>query len=343
VISDNLMKLIEKQAALVGGLSLQTIQMMIKLWSPFRDWTDHDLVISQAARSATTIESATKAARQRQRAYMRFVYKELKLPMPSPEVIDDTGLSIVLDGGVDVYMRNGVTPLDVYARPAEEYRYFQSTGLSERESLAKAIDRVSVIADTDLSLARRDENMRILHNTPGITGYRRIIHPELSQDKTSCGLCVVASQRVYHTSKLMPIHDLCNCDVMPIIGDNDPGNEINQDDLNKIYLAAGDNEEMINTADALLKTRVSFLEHGELGPIIAGGNRKGSKQRKRAKDTTPMTPAESIEKQLHVLRGSSARLAARPDLNQDLALSLQWQRDRILILEKRLNAIRRQQ
>lgn len=343
MITDNLVKLIEKQAALVAGLSVQTIQMMVKLWSPYRDWTDHDLVISQAARSATTIEAATKAARQRQRAYLRFLYKEMKIEMPQPEVIDETGFSIVLDGGVDVYMRNGVTPLDVYARPAEEYRYFQSTGMSERESLAKAIERVSVIADMDLSLARRDENMRVFHNTPEITGYRRIIHPELSQDGTSCGLCVVASQRVYNKRELLPIHDMCNCDVLPIIGDNDPGNELNQEDLNAIYLAAGDNEEMINTADALLKTRVSFLEHGELGPIIAGGNRQGSKQRKRAKDTTPMTPAENIEKQLHTLRGSSARLAARPNLNEDLTLSLSWQRDRILVLEKRLNAIRRQQ
>lgn len=349
MISEALLKLVEKQAMLVGGLSLQTIQMMLKLWSPFRHWTDHDLVIAQAARSATTIEAGTRAARLRQRAYMKFLYKELDLEMPKAETIDDDGLHIALDGGVDIYMRNGVTPLDVYQRPAEEYRYFQSTGVSEREALDKALTRVSTITDTDLTLARRDETRRIIHNTPGVIGFRRVIHPELSQDGTSCGLCVVASQRVYNKAELMPIHDECNCDVLPILPGFDPGHELNQEDLNNLYRAAAqdsqgtqDPEAMSNTAEDLLKTKVSFTEHGELGPIISTGNRQGSKQRKRAKNTTPLTPQEALEKQIHTLKKSFDKLEARSRKGEDVALSMSWQRDRILVLEKRLNSIRRQ-
>lgn len=279
-----------------------------------------------------------KQTRQRQRFYLKFIYKELGIPWPGDDVIDtDGGLSIEIPGGVELYMRNGVTPLDVYQRPAEEYRYFKSTGVSDQEALEKAITRISTMAGTDLALTRRDESRRVFRNTPNVTGYRRVIHPERSQDGYSCGLCVVASTRIYHTDKLMPIHDECNCDVLPIYDDQDPGNDINYDDLRAIYEAAGGND-----ASSLLNTKVSFLEHGELGPIIAGGNRKGSKQRKEAKNVTPLTPAEAVEKQLHSLRKSSAKLADRLGKGEDVKQQLGWQRDRISILERRLASIKRQ-
>lgn len=351
MISPQLMKLIEMQAKLVGGLSIQTITMLVKLWEGFRDWTDHDQVLAQAARSATTVEAGVKAARMRERAYLKFVYKELQLEMPPAEVINtDGGRTISIPGGVEIYMRQGVTPLDVYQRPAEEYRYHLSTGVTEVEAMQKMIQRVSTMADTDLTLGRRDEIRRVFRNTGTLIGYRRIIHPELSEDGTSCGLCVVASQRVYTTDELLPIHDECNCSVLPMTTTQDPGLQLNQDDLNTLYAAAalardknaepGDES---NDAGDLLKTRVSFLEHGELGPIISGGNRKGSKQRKAAKDRTPLTPTESIEKELHTLRKSSEKLAERVSQGEDIRQGLSWQRDRISILERRLISIRRQQ
>lgn len=353
MISPQLLKLIEMQAKLVGGLSLQTIQMMTKLWTEFRGWYDYDLTIANSARSATTIEAASRAARMRQRTYMKFLYKEMGLPMPTDDAINrDSGLSIYIPGGVEIYMREGVTPLEVYQRPAEEFRYFKSTGLGDGDAMMKTLQRVSTIADTDLSLTRRDENRRIFRSTPGdkIIGYRRIIHPEQSEDGTSCGLCVVASTRLYTTDELMPIHDECNCDVMPVTLTQDPGDELNQDDINKIYeaaaLAADPNAEpgtQSNQAGDLLKTKVSFTEHGELGPIISTGNRQGSKQRKAAKDRTPLTPLESIDKELHTLRKSAEKLATRAQNGEDVRQYLGWMRDRISILERRANAIRRQQ
>lgn len=340
MIGQQLLKLIEKQASLVTGLSLQTLTMLNRLWTPYRNWYDHDVTIGQAARSSTIVEAGIKAARQRQRTYMRFVFRELGLTMPKDEVINtDGGLSLEIPGGVELYMREGVTPLDVYQRPAEEYRYFKSTGVSDQEALEKSIERLTTMADTDLSLTRRDENRRIFRNTPQITGYRRIIHPERSQDGTSCGLCVVASTRVYTTGQLMPIHDECNCDVMPITADSDFGQELNDADIDMIRQitdAAGGND-----AGSLLKTKVSFLEHGELGPIIAGGNRKGSKQRKASKNTTPLSPAEKVEKELHSLRKSSLKLLERQRQGEDLSQYINWQRDRISVLERRLVAIRR--
>lgn len=333
MITDQLLKLIMRQASMVGGLSLQTIQMLLKLWQPYRNWTDYDLTLAQAARSATVVEAAMRTARPRQRAYMKFVYKELGLEFPSENEINE-GLSIVIPGGVDIYPRE-VNPLDVYQRPAEDYRYQVSTGVSPREALASALERLSTIADTDLTLARREEMRNIFQATPKVTGYRRVIHPEMSEDGTSCGLCVVASTRVYNKRELMPIHDNCNCDVLPIIGDNDPGNDLNQEDLNAIYQASGDS----NRASDLLSTRVFFTEHGELGPIIAK-NRQGAKQRARAKSPT-LTAEESFEKQISQLSRSVEKLRKRQSEGENITLAIQWQSDRINALTRQLAAMKR--
>jgi hypothetical protein len=333
-----MVKLIELQTKLLGQLSIQTIQMLLKLWSPYRNWTDYDLGVGIAARSATTVEAAVRQARMRERTFMKFVYKEMNIPFPKDSDIDNAGLKVVIPGGVDIYLRDGVTPLDVYQRPLEEFRYFESIGKKENEALALALQRVSTMADTDLTLGRREEARSIFEASDDkVIGYRRIIHPEQSQDGTSCGLCVVASTRLYHTSELMPIHDECNCDVLPVTLDADPGQQINEDDLALIIDETGS-----NIAGELLKTKVSFTEHGELGPIISTGNRAGSKQRKAAAKRPSLTPEESVNKELHTLRKSADKLEARLRKGEAGARQyLSWERDRIAVLERRLVSIRK--
>mgnify|MGYP003574932983 CR=1 FL=1 len=333
MMTAQLLKLIEHQAGLVTALSAQTVQMLIQLWSPFRNWTDHDLVLSQAARSATTVERAQSAARMRQKAYMKFVYRDMGIEYPTNDGLNQN-LQIVVPGGVEIYPR-GVNPLEVYQRPAEEFRYHVSTGMKEKDALVKALDRVTTMADTDLTLARREAMRDVYAATPTILGWRRIIHPELSKEGFSCGLCVVAADRVYSRGDLMPIHDECNCDTLPITEDNDPGRELNDDDLETLYDAAGG-----NTAADLLATKVHFLEHGELGPIISGGKRQGSKQRARAK-SEQMDPEESFERQIEQLRKSSEKLLKRQAAGEDVRLSINWQRDRIQSLTRQLAAMRK--
>lgn len=72
-----------------------------------------------------------------------------------------------------------------------------------------------------------------------ITGYRRVIHPEVSKAGNTCGLCIAASQRFYHIPNLDPIHDNCNCTVVPIVGSQDPGLNLNESDMKRLYAAAG--------------------------------------------------------------------------------------------------------
>lgn len=327
MLTENLVKLIEKQAGLVASLSLQTITMLAGLWSPFRQWTDHDLVLARAARSATTVEAAQHAARMRQRAYMKYVYKELDIPYPKD-------IQIVIPGAVEVYPR-GVNPLEVYQRPAEQFRYHLSTGATQAQAKFEAMQRLRTLVDTDLNMARVETMRDVYDATPDILGWRRIIHPELSKEGFSCGLCVVAADRVYSRGDLMPIHDECNCDTLPITKESDPGKELNDDDLETLYDAAGS-----NTAGDLLNTKVYFLNHGELGPIISGGSRQGSKQRKRAK-LEQLEPGESIQRQIDQLKKSTAKLAERQKNGEDVRLSINWQRDRIQSLESQLAAMKR--
>lgn len=242
------------------------------------------------------------------------------------EADDQGGFTFTVAGGVDVYPRNGVTPLDVWQRPMEEYRWSLSTGLSPAKALENALIRTGIMAKTDLSLARRDEIRKIFMATPKVIGYRRIIHPELSQDGTSCGLCIVAADRVYRKRELLPIHNGCNCAVLPITKDQDPGRELNDTDLANLYDAAGD-----TGRTSLQRVRVSFTEHGEMGPIISRNGDKG-KQSKVKEDREILTPLEAVEAQLKVLRKSAEKLRRRARNGEDVSLPLTWQNDRIRVL-----------
>lgn len=338
MITEEMARLISRQALLTGQLTAQTVQMILRLWKPFRRWTDEDDVIAHAARSATFVQIAQQQVRARTRAYNRFVYQQMGLEFPKEDDILEKLMNggIIIPGGVEVYPREGVSPLDVWMRPAETFRYEVSQGLRENAALVRALKRAETMVHTDISLAKRAEIDAIYQATPKIHGYRRVIHPELSETGTSCGLCVVASNRVYRTGQLLPIHDRCNCDTLPITRDNDPGKELNQDDLNTIYEAAGG-----NAAADLLKTKVYYKNHGELGPIITGAERSSDEALTR-RERKEMTPLENMQRQLRILERSLERLITRKSSGESgLDQQIIWLRDRVSVLGRQVRAVER--
>lgn len=163
-------------------------------------------------------------------------------------------------------LRNGADMEQVYARPAKLFRRLRSKGVEPAEAFRQAMQLAAVITETNMTLAQRDafqQTFQKLEKHAGITGYRRIVHPELARTGT-CGLCIVASDQIYHTGQLLPLHGRCNCTVLPIIGALDPGNSLNGSALGDFYAAAGDS---VN-ADELKKTRFVVNEHGEYGPWL---------------------------------------------------------------------------
>lgn len=155
-----------------------------------------------------------------------------------------------------------VSPQTEWERPAEQFRYAKSQGASDDEAQNAARTRAETLALDDTQLAQSKATVLLLQEYPKVTGYRRVIHPELSKGGT-CGLCAVAADRVYKVDRLMPVHARCNCGVLPITAEWDPGSPLNEGDLRKLYDAAGS-----TNADLLKRTRFKVEEHSELGPQL---------------------------------------------------------------------------
>jgi hypothetical protein len=168
-------------------------------------------------------------------------------------------------------LRPGVPHVEVYARLADQYRYQRSSGVPAADALRLVRQRAAVVAETDVTLAFRQQVKRSLASARDVVGYRRIVHPELSRGGT-CGLCIAASDRIYHVGDLLPIHARCACTVAPVTKTHDPGRSLNTEDLAALYERAGS-----TAAAALKRTRYSVHEHGELGPVLAaeGDNFRG--------------------------------------------------------------------
>lgn len=167
-------------------------------------------------------------------------------------------------------LRNGADMRRVFQRPAKLYRRQVAKGVAPAEAFKQAMDLAAKITETNNTLAMRaaaQAALAALGPQAGVTGYRRILRPELAKTG-SCGLCIAASDKVYRRAQLMPMHGGCNCDVLPIIGAaggaGDPGNSLNQLDLGDLYADAGD------TTDGrrLKRIRYAVNEHGELGPVL---------------------------------------------------------------------------
>lgn len=160
----------------------------------------------------------------------------------------------------------GIPLAEEWARPPAEFRYQRSLGVDEQGAAERALQRAETIGDLDLQTARRDAFRDRLVNAEDVTGWRRVVHPELSAGGT-CGLCIAASDRLYRTDELLPIHSRCACSIAPVVGSQpDAGHALNTESLQRLYAEAG------GTAAAKLKrTRYRVVEHGELGPLLVNG------------------------------------------------------------------------
>lgn len=156
----------------------------------------------------------------------------------------------------------GVEQDVVWQRPLKEYRVQRDNGVEHAAAVDAAVRRARIIADDDLTLAMRMAASQHAQQAPGVTGLRRVVHPELSEGGT-CGLCLAASDRVYSVRKLLPMHSRCKCTVAEVTKANDPGNGLNNLSMGDLYEAAG------STSGRDLKgTRYKIDEHGELGPVL---------------------------------------------------------------------------
>lgn len=187
-------------------------------------------------------------------AYLQGLYEEAGITPTAPRV------------PLSKSQRIGITSTaEAYQRVPAAYRSHLSRGGSHEEALAVSMDRLRNMLETDLQLAHTEMTRRVaVVNKGTTTGFRRIIRPELSGGNV-CGLCIVAADRVYSISDLMPLHSGCNCDTAPVTKDFDPGLNLNREDLDALYHAAGGDE---TSAAALRQVKLSIYDHGEIGPVL---------------------------------------------------------------------------
>lgn len=190
--------------------------------------------------------------------------------------------TITYDNGAKPATQVSVTPRDstneaLLERPARGLRWRESVGDSPEQAQSFAITRLDDVVDGNLVIAQRDAEHQVL-NYKGravttsrtrtrtgavIVGFRRIIHPEFSAGGV-CGLCVAASDQIYHRETLRPIHIRCKCTSAPVTEQYDPGQPLNAGDLSRLYSDAGG-----STSAADLKRTRYTVDHTELGPVLA--------------------------------------------------------------------------
>lgn len=315
-LHDEVSTLLAQRSVLRGNLAKRAENAALSVLAQFaadpNAWYDHGAITEMTRQVVAYVEAAQMQAAQLTDAYLLEVATRMRPTRPF-----ETG------GAVQpATLRRGVTHEGAYGRLADQYRYMASIGHDPADILARITERARVMVGTDLQLALRNQSMRWMWRND-LELWRRVIRPELATEGT-CALCVVASDRVYYRGDLMPIHDRCGCDVLPIIGDDDPGRFLNQEDLDDLYDEAGS-----TYGQDLKKVRVRIDEHGELGPVLSDA--------RHARPTPPNAAAaqqatKNIQAEIDALERTYADLQARAAAGEDVSSPLAYQRDRLSAL-----------
>jgi hypothetical protein len=246
----------------------------------FDGWYSHPEIREWTARLAKLVRASQRQTALSSQTYTQRVLAALlgRRPSSAP-LVDFTAL------------RGGVPLEDVYGRLADQYRYLSTLDdLDTGTVLERVVDRAERQTQDNLDLSWRQQFHDDVTAAPRtITGYRRVIHPELPSEPGRipgpvCGLCISASTRLYRKDELLPLHNLCRCSVLPVKGDSggdgDPGLRLNQGDLDAIYKAAGG-----TGAFKLSRVRYAVVRHDELGPQLVDVTRDRRRSYRARRDS----------------------------------------------------------
>lgn len=243
---------VDANAAARDTIVAQVFAQVASLINSFHVWYD-DLAVRRLGKSISDVVQAGQLTMaQAEDAYMSWA------------VATQAGRTVRPAGQIAVDdLRKGVDPQQVYERLGEQFRYSRSVNDGdEAKALQATLTRASVMVDTDVALAARAQAQKTMQSTPLAIGYRRVIHPELSKSGT-CGMCIVASDRVYKKADLLPIHARCRCEIAPITKDSDPGSSLNNIALGDLYDDAQGSQR-----ESLKRTRYTVEHHDQLGPQL---------------------------------------------------------------------------
>jgi hypothetical protein len=156
--------------------------------------------------------------------------------------------------GPDITDRPNVSKADQYLRVVDE------------PDEGKQLRRLETMANTDMQLAKT----RTLYSALNGDGAPVKMYRRVPGGDNTCELCEIASDQVYFTDDLMPIHDNCGCDV-----EEETGEGLTEHDIAYHHLSAIENDDTtddpkIVDLDAAPDEdkQLAIREHGELGPVL---------------------------------------------------------------------------
>lgn len=246
-------RLVDGQAQQQDQIEERAVRSVVAEFERFDGWYDSAAVAVVAGRAGGFVRATSGSAAALTDAYLTRVVAELV--GGSPRAAGPVSTAAPL--------REGVTSwTGLYGRVTDTVRYQASLGIPLDDAVQAGLQRAESMVRTDLALARRDQAVKSLRGRPGVTGYRRVIHPEASRGGT-CGLCIAAADRVYQVINKMALHARCKCTVLAVTKANDPGGTLNDEDLKAVYASAASTK-----AADLKRVRYQVEQHGELGPVL---------------------------------------------------------------------------
>lgn len=274
-------------AAAISSIAARTKNVLQSLWLPVDPYKDKQIA-DFVAQANPILVAAQKATAQTAAAAQSAMLKPMGINSTAvPKLPDDIRVphakrAVVTysESDAEPNIDVTVTPSDatnaaLLERPARGFRWKESTGADAETAQHFSVTRLDDIVDGNLVIAQRDAEHQVLNYKGNVVttsrtrtrtgaviiGFRRIIHPELSAGGV-CGLCVAASDRIYHRETLRPIHIRCRCTSAPVTATFDPGLNLNDSDIKRLYTESG------STSAADLKRTRYTVTHNELGPVL---------------------------------------------------------------------------
>lgn len=260
------LRLVQQHAAARQSIADRVALAMRRLFRPASQdsWYSPEWIKDTATRAASISRQAQVAHSSSTAKYLDLVLAEYD-GFPASALGTDVRSSGQSAIDLPEDLRH-VDPVEIYSRPAATFRRAIVEDVEPEVAAERAVRRAELLSDMDLQLAGREalqQTLTAVEQRLGVTtGYRRIIHPELSEGGV-CGLCLAAADRVYQVEDLMAVHERCKCTSLPIVDGEDPGLVLNRTDIAAVYKAAGSTGQQ-----DLAKIRFKVVEHGELGPVL---------------------------------------------------------------------------
>ncbi|GAA3018286.1 hypothetical protein [Streptomyces fulvorobeus] len=250
----SLTRLDRQYGTAVRGVWTATLGRTNRAWTDLGSWRERDVKRFQG-RTLPVLLAGERRVASLTATYLEQLYREI-----------DGGGRVDLDfDKVTGRALRDVDPEEVYRRPFKEIWNALDNDVAFDVALQRGTHRLETLAKTDLQLARTHTVREVGDDMPRFEYTVREL-----QGEYDCALCMVASTQRYHKRFLAPIHPGCDCLVKLVTADEDPGQVIDEEKLERIHELV---EEALGKSDrggrAVDYRKILVAnEHGEIGPVL---------------------------------------------------------------------------